>query len=58
MQQIVPLARALGVNETYARELTEFFWARMYPLDADAYRSSECRPGRKLDLQRHSSAWP
>jgi hypothetical protein len=58
MQHMSRLARLLGADASYASQITDFFWTRMYPLDAPAYRSDECRPGGKLDLRKRVTAWP
>ena len=58
MQRLAPLAQALGANASYARELSDLFWTRMYPFEPPAYRSSECRPGGALDLRRRDPSWP
>jgi hypothetical protein len=58
MQNLAPLARALGADTRYARQLADFFWTRMYPLDDPRYRSPACRPGGRLDLRRHRDIWP
>lgn len=58
MQGMRRLGRILRVNGEYADELAVFFWTYMYPYDSAPYRSTDCRPGGRLDRQPHSSAWP
>jgi hypothetical protein len=58
MQYVEQLARLLGMNAPYAALLEDFAWTRIYPLESPGYRSSECRPGGKLDVRKRVSSWP
>ncbi|MGH3022024.1 MAG: hypothetical protein ACRDNI_00060 [Gaiellaceae bacterium] len=58
MQQIRPLARALGAPRAYAAELADLYWEHIYPLAPPAYSSEACRPGGRLDIRPRSSIWP
>ena len=58
MQQIRPLARALGAPRAYAAELADLYWEHIYPLAPPAYSSEECRPGGRLDIRPRRSIWP
>jgi hypothetical protein len=58
IQHMARLARFLGVDGSYANQLKNFVWTRVYPLDEPVYRSTECRPGGKLDLRPGVAAWP
>jgi hypothetical protein len=58
MQQIRPLARALGAPRAYAAALADLYWEHIYPLAPPAYSSAACRPGGRLDIRPRSSIWP
>jgi hypothetical protein len=46
----------LGATSAYAASLVREYW-RHYSEELPAYRSTECRPGGKLDLGNASSVW-
>lgn len=46
----------LGATPAYAASLVQEYW-RHYGEELSAYRSTECRPGGKLDLGNASSIW-
>lgn len=58
MQQIRPTGEALGLSAESAGRLARLFWTDVYPRENGKYRSDECRPGGKLDLDPATSAWP
>ncbi|MDX6437379.1 MAG: hypothetical protein QOK34_2213 [Gaiellaceae bacterium] len=46
----------LGATPAYAASLVREYWSH-YSEELPAYRSTECRPGGKLDLGNASSVW-
>jgi hypothetical protein len=58
MQEIRPTGEALGLDAETARRLSRLFWTDVYPREDAKYRSSDCRPGGKLDLDPADPAWP
>ena len=57
IQTMEDIAVGLGLAETYAEDLTQVAW-KAYPRLPKEYRSPECRPGGKLDLEPGSADWP
>jgi hypothetical protein len=49
-------ALKLGASPAYAASLVREYWSH-YGEELPAYRSTECRPGGKLDLGNASSIW-
>jgi hypothetical protein len=58
MQNADQVAVALGLDQAYANELARLYWDEVYPLNAPAYRSDECRDGGVMDVNPGESAWP
>ena len=58
MQYVRRLARGLRVEPAYANELAALYWQEVYPRNAAAYRSRECRNGGALDAFPKTSVWP
>ena len=58
MQMLREAARALGAPPTYAARLAEVYWADLYELLPETYRSDECRDGGAMDADPQSSVWP
>jgi hypothetical protein len=58
MQEIRPTAEALGLSADAAGRLARLFWTAVYPREDADYRSPDCRPGGKLDLDPADPAWP
>jgi hypothetical protein len=58
MQRIRPSGEALGLTAETARHLSTLFWTDIYPREDAKWRSPDCRPGGKLDLDPADPAWP
>jgi hypothetical protein len=58
MQRIEPTGEALGLSAEAAAHLSRLFWTDVYPRENAKFRSDECRPGGKLDLDPADPAWP
>jgi len=58
MQMIRPTGEAFGLSPETARGLALLFWATIYPREDAKYRSPECRPRGKLDLDPADPDWP
>jgi hypothetical protein len=58
MQWDARTAELLGASEQQARALQLAYWTDVYPHLSDDYRSSECRPGGRLDLTPGDGSWP
>jgi hypothetical protein len=58
MQAIREFARALGATAAEAARLAGVYWKDVYPTNARAYRTKQCRDGGPLDLDPDSSVWP
>jgi hypothetical protein len=58
MQRIRPTGEALGLSADTAARLARLFWNDVYPREDAKFRSDECRPGGKLDLDPTNPAWP
>jgi hypothetical protein len=58
MQEIRPTGETLGLSAETAARLALLFWTDVYPREDAKFRSDECRPGGKLDLDPANPAWP
>lgn len=58
LQHTAQVARALGADADQAQDLAEYYWRAVYPQLPEAYRSSDCMDGGRLDLRPGSSVWP
>lgn len=58
MQHTAQVARGLGASARQAQALAEFYWRVVYPDMPDAYRTTECVDGGRLDLHKDSDVWP
>ena len=58
VQHVRPLIRANGWGAEYASELALQAWELSYQRLPQAFRSSACRDGGRLDRDPRSSAWP
>jgi hypothetical protein len=56
-QRDTEMAELLGASPQAARQLAERYWRLFYPRMPDAYTTSDCRPGGRLDLQLATPAW-
>ena len=58
IQQVRPLARALGIGAAYSDRAAETAWEEIYAQNEPRYRTRECRDGGRLDLNPRTSRWP
>ena len=58
MQKIRTTGETLGLGGETSARLSRLFWTDVYPRESAKYRSDECRPGGKLDLDPSDPAWP
>ena len=58
MQHTAQVARALGAPARKAQLLARLYWEQVYPDMPDAYRTSDCADGARLDLHKDSDVWP
>ena len=58
MQRIGRTGEAFGLTRAEARRLARLFWRYVYPREDSKYRSNECRPDGKLDLDPANPNWP
>lgn len=57
MQRDAQTARMLGATERQAQGLARVYWRIVYPDMPDAYRTSDCAPGGRLDEALPDSPW-
>jgi hypothetical protein len=57
VQRDAHTARLLGADPADAAALAAAYWADVYPLMPDGYRSPECRPGGALDERLTDAPW-
>jgi hypothetical protein len=57
MQDADRVGAALGIDQTYAQELSNLYWEKIYPLETESYRTPDCWSGGIMD---HSpgDTWP
>jgi hypothetical protein len=58
MQRIRPTGEELGLSAETAGRLGRLFWTDIYPREDAGNRSSDCRPGGKLDIDPANPSWP
>lgn len=58
MQEIRRTGVALGLDSPVGERLSRLYWTDVYPRENAKYRSPDCRPGGKLDLDPADPAWP
>ena len=58
MQRIGTAGEAFDLAPQMAERLSRLFWTDIYPREAAKYRSAECRPGGRLDLDPAHPNWP
>lgn len=57
VQRDAQTARLLGARPADAAALAAAYWANIYPLMPDRYRSGECRPGGAMDERLADAPW-
>ena len=57
VQRDAQTARLLGARPADAAALAAAYWANIYPLMPDRYRSGECRPGGAMDEHLADAPW-
>jgi hypothetical protein len=57
VQRDAQTARLLGARPADAAALAATYWANIYPLMPDRYRSGECRPGGAMDEGLADAPW-
>jgi sirohydrochlorin ferrochelatase len=57
VQRDAQTARPLGARPADAAALAAAYWANIYPLMPDRYRSGECRPGGAMDERLADAPW-
>jgi hypothetical protein len=57
VQRDAQTARLLGARPADAAALAAAYWANIYPLMPDRYRSGECRPGGAMDDRLADAPW-
>ena len=58
MQRIGSAGEAFGLAPPTVERLSRLFWTDIYPREAAKYRSPECQPGGRLDLDPADPSWP
>jgi len=58
LQQMPRVAEELGASPQEARDITTYAFRTLYPQLPSNYRTSECRPGGRLDLSKNDGVWP
>ena len=57
VQRDTRMAELLGADPAEARALAHAYWVTVYPQMSDAYVSSECAPGGRLDERLPDPPW-
>jgi hypothetical protein len=58
MQRIGAAGAALVSPRRPRARLSRLFWTDIYPREAAKFRSPDCRPGGRLDLDPVDPNWP
>jgi hypothetical protein len=57
IQHDAQLAQIMGAPHAAALALAQQYWITVYPRMPDAYTTSDCRPGGRLDLHLPDAPW-